>query len=391
MKIANILSTGLLTFLALTSKTAWASFDDYQHFRKGIYDFEIETQYFKTEANYTSSGSSYHSLPYGQSYDIFNAYLKFRHDLSKKSSWYGHLNIANATSYGVDFTRSNSSISDAKLGYAYRPYNELFDVIMDFNVLLPFNQINPNTDTALNNEGVSEATGLLRLQREFSTISVFGYIGGTYRQSRSSLLPWGTGVEATYSKWGWGGKIFGYQSITDDPDTANKIQRLIVIDRVDAGSEKFYSVNPSVVDSEAFVKFRFNNAWTLTTGGGATLTGSNTAAGYHAGISLLYSWDSEPSYYLKSTVQEDELGSEKKVPKFKEEIDDGVNQKLFQKKGTPAPTPTPRSGGDLSPAPDNVAMKRVDPQPQPSQFQESNSGGEVQLKLKRKKKRKRSS
>ncbi|HEY8269694.1 MAG TPA: hypothetical protein VIG33_02315 [Pseudobdellovibrionaceae bacterium] len=342
MKIAHLLPLCLFTlnFLALTSETVWASFDDYQHFRKGTYDLGIETQYFKTEANYASSGSSYHSLPYGQSYDIFNAYLMVRHELSKRSAWYGNLDIANATSYGVGYTRSNSAISDLKLGYAYRPYSDLFDVVTDFNVLIPFNEIDPNTDTVLNNEGVGEATGLLRIQREFSTVSTFGYIGGTFRQSRSSLLPWGLGVEASYLKWGWGGKIFGYQSITEDPDTVNKTQRLIVTDRVDAGSAKFYSVNPSLVDSEVFLKFKIQNAWTLTTGGGMTITGSNTGAGFHVGIGLLYSWDSEPSYYLTPfSTQEDDLGSEKKVPKFKEEIDDGVNQKLFQKKVTP-----PRSG-----------------------------------------------
>lgn len=347
MKIKNILPLCFFTLncLVLGSESARASFDDFQHFRKGTYDLAFESQYFKTEANYASSGSSYQSLAYGQSYDIFNAYLKVRHDLSKKSSWYGNLGIANATSYGVNYTRSNSAISDAKLGYAYRPYGDLFDVITDFNVLIPFNEIDENTDTVLNNEGVGEATGLVRIQKVFSTVSAFGYIGGTFRQSRSSLLPWGAGVEANYLKWGWGGKIFGYQSVTDDPGSENKIQRTIVMDRVNAGSTKFYSINPSLVDSEVYLKFKFKNAWTLATGGGMTLTGANTAAGFHGGASLIYSWDSEPSYYLRpGSTQEDDLGSERKVPKFKEEIDDGVNQNLFQKKGTSVPVPAPHSG-----------------------------------------------
>jgi hypothetical protein len=394
MKIANILSCCLLilNILALTTETAWASFDDYQRFRKGTYDFEIESQYFKTDANYTSSGSSYQTIPYGQSYEIFNIYLKTRYDLSKKSSWYGNLDIANATSYGISYSRSNSSMSDAKLGYAYRPYSDLFDVITDFNVLVPFNEINVNTDTVLNNEGVIEATGLLRVQREFSTLSVFGYIGGTFRQSRSSLLPWGVGLEATYSKWGWGGKVFGYQSVTDDPDTSDKIQRTIVTDRVNASSLKFYSVNPSLIDSEVFLKFKINNTWTLAAGGGASVTGANMAAGYHAGAGLMYSWDSEPSYYLKpspTSTQEDSLSSEKKVPKFREEIDDGVNQNLFEKKGTPGPAPKP--GTDLAPANDNVAIKRVGPKPMSEQIRDVPNGGEVQLILKKKKKKKKSS
>lgn len=389
MKIAM-----MLCLLVLTAETSWGAFDDYQRFRKGTYDFEFETQYFKTDANYISSGNSFQTLTNGQSYELLNFYLKSRYDWSKRSSFYGTLDIANATSTGITSTRSNSTVTGALLGYAYRPYNEAFDVITDFNVVIPFNKIDRDTDTVINSEGVIEATGLVRVQKDFDLFSGFGYIGGTFRQARSSLLPWGLGVEANYPKWAWGGKVFGYQSITDDPDTNNKIQRTIVTDRVDASSLKFYSVNPSLVDTEAFVRFKFQNVWTLTVGGGATITGSNTAAGYHAGVSLKYSWDSEPSYYLKSgtgSSQEDNISSERKVPKFKEEIDDGVDQKLFQKKATPPPAPTPRSGGDMTPAAENVAVRKVGPQPTPPQMQESSNGGEVQLKLKKKRKKKSTS
>lgn len=384
MKIAM-----MLCLLVLTAESSWAAFDDYQRFRKGTYDFEFETQYFKTDANYTESGGSYQKLLSGQSYEIFNFYLKSSYDLSKRSSMYGNLNIANATSNGMVLSRSNSTVTGAVLGYAHRFYDEGFDLVADFYTLIPFQKIDQNTDTVINAEGVIEATGLLRGQVDFPTFSALGYVGATFRQARSALLPWGAGLEANYTKWGWGGKIFGYQSISDDPDTSNRIQRTIVTDRVDASSLLFYSVNPSVIDSEVFARIKFDNVWTLAFGGGATLTGTSTAAGYHAGVSLKYSWDSEPSYYMKNpgaTTPEDNLSSEKKVPRFKEETDDGVNQKLFQKKGTTPPAPTPRPGGDITPAADNVAMKQVGPQPTPA-YQEPSNGGEVQLKLKKKRKK----
>lgn len=385
MKIAM-----MLCLLVLTAESSWAAFDDYQRFRKGTYDFEFETQYFKTDANYTDSGGSFQKLLSGQSYELINFNLKSRYDWSKRSSMYGHLNIANATSNGLTLSRSNSTLTGAVLGYAYRPYSEGFDLITDFYTLIPFQKIDQNTDTVINSEGVIEATGLLRAQMDFTTFSALGYIGVTYRQARSALLPWGAGVEANYAKWGWGGKIFGYQSVMDDPDTNNRVQRTIVTDRVDATSLIFYSVNPSVIDSEIFARFKFSNAWALAVGGGTTLTGASTAAGFHAGASLKYSWDSEPSYYMKSpggASPEDNLSSERKVPRFKEEIDDGVNQKLFEKKGTPPPAPTPRPGGDMTPAAENVAVRKVGPQPTPSQIQESSNGGEVQLKLKKKRKK----
>jgi hypothetical protein len=385
MKIANTLM--MLLLLALVAENSLgASYDDYQRYRKGTYDFELETQYFKTDANYLSSGDSYQRLPYGQSYELWNLYLKARYDLTKKSSWYGNLNIATANSAGLDAKRSNSSLADATVGYAYMPYTDDFDVVTDFNVVIPFNKISINTDSAMNSEGVIEATGLLRLQQEFSMVAPFGYIGATYRQDRSALLPWGAGLELRFYMWTLGGKVFGYQSILDDPDKNNKTQRLIVNDRVNAGSLKFYAVNPSLIDSEVYAKIKVFRNWTLSVGAGTTVTGSATAAGLHAGANLTYTWDSQPSYYLhKDTgTSEDALSSEKKVPRFKEEINDGVDQKIFEKKPAPKPSP-PRSENEIAPATENVAIKRI--APKPGNTPEVQDGGEVKLKLKRKKKR----
>ncbi|WP_413289929.1 hypothetical protein [Bdellovibrio sp. HCB337] len=389
MKIANTLSVFLLAlnFLVLSVDTAQASYDDYQRFRKGTYDFEIETQYFKSDANYLGAGDAFQTLPFNQSYEIFNTYLKARYDFGRRSSLYGHLNIANATSHGVDAGRTNSSLPDAQLGYAHLVYSEDFDVIADFNVIIPFYKTNVNTDTALNAENVIEATGLMRLQKAMDPTLLFAYLGATFRQSRSALVPWGLGLEFAYPQWALGGKIFGYQSVTDDPDTGNTIQRQILIDRVDAGSYKFYYVNPSLIDSEVYLRFKFNKTWTITGGLGTTITGANNAAGLHGGLSLMYTWDSEPSHYMRPDTESD-LGSEKKVPKFKEETNDGINQNIFQKKGT-AP-PTPRPGTDMTPANETVAVKRVGPKPAPTPMPEATDGGEVQLKLKKKKKKRSS-
>jgi hypothetical protein len=386
MKIANILMLSLLVALIAETGLA-ASYDDFQRYRKGNYYFDLETQYFHSDANYISSGESYQKLPYDQYFNLLNIYLKARYDMSKRSSWYGNLNMATATSNGVDAKRTNSSLADATFGFAYMPYNENFDVITDFNLLIPFNKVSINTDTVMNNEGVIQATGLMRIQKEFNLLAPFGYIGGTYRQERSALLPWGGGLEFHWPAWTLGGKVFGYQSITDDPDTGNKTQRLIVNDRVNAASLKFYAVNPSVVDSELYMKVKFGD-WALSAGGGATITGSSDAAGFHIGANIRYTWETQPSYYLRPSTpstHEDSLGSEKKVPKFKEEINDGVDQKLFKPTPPPSPRPAPKPGADLTPASESVAIKRVGPKPAPTP-EEPLDGGEVQLKLKRKRK-----
>lgn len=339
MKIA--INVTILVLLALQAEIAKAAFDDYQHFRRGTYDFGFETRYEKTTANYLSSGNTYRALPYDQSLELFNYNLKVKYDLSRRSSWYSSLGIASATSMGIDARRTNSGVSDATIGYIFMPYNDTFDLITDFSVLAPFNKISENTDSALNNEGVVQATALLRVQKDFSWLAGYSYIGGTYRQTRSALLPWGVGAEVQTPEWTFGGKVFGFQSITDDADTATKTQRLIVNDRVNGGSLKFYSVNPSWIDSDAYVKFTTAGGLSFAGDVGTTISGSSYAAGMHFGIGVYYAWDSEPRYYLKTSTTEDGIGSERKVRKFQEEVNDGVDQTIFERRrATPPPAAT---------------------------------------------------
>ncbi|MBC7371553.1 MAG: hypothetical protein H7326_08315, partial [Bdellovibrionaceae bacterium] len=171
-----------------------------------------------------------------------------------------------------------------------------------------------------------------------------------------------------------------------------KSLRLQVNDRVNGGSLKFYSVNPSIIDSEVYAKFKFTRALSMAVGAGTTISGASMAAGFHVGVNFGFAWDSQPSYYLKpggsgTSTNEDDLSSERKVPRFKEETNDGVDQKIFEKKGTPTPRNKPRSSNELVPAEDGVAMKKAPKNDNAPVIEEDSSGGEVQLKLKRKKKR----
>lgn len=386
MKIAMNLT--ILLLLALQGETAFGyfgPFDDYQKFRRGTYDFSFETRYEKSTANYLSSGNNFRALPYDQSFELLNMYIKAKYDVSRRSSWYSNLGIASATSFGLDAKRTNSGVSDVTFGYMYMPYSDTFDLITDFSLLVPFNKVNDNTDTALNNEGVVEASGLVRLQKDFSFFAGYSYIGGIYRQTRSALLPWGVGLELGSPEWIFGGKVFGFQSITDDADTNARSQRLIVNDRVNGGSLKFYAVNPSWIDTEAYVKYQSRSGWALGAGLGTTLTGTNYAAGLHGTLGFMYTWDSEPSYYLKNSTSEDGLGSERKVPKFKEEVDDGVDQRLFEKKRTQPPR---GSLEDHSPeaAETAITTRRVEPKVTAA-ANSRNSGKDMQIRLKKAKRR----
>lgn len=387
IKIANTLA--LLWLFALAIDPAFADFNDYQHFRRGLYEVELGSTYFDSTANYASSGNVYHSLIAGQSFQDWNFYLSSRYDLDRHDALYAKINVGDSISDGTDARRSNSGFNEATVGYAHLFYSDAFEIIGDFNVVMPMNHIDVDTDTIPNAEGVWQTTGLLRLQKNFSMLLGYGYIGADYRAQRSSLMPWGFGLELHGSQLAFGAKIFGYQSITNDPDSANVALHTALQNRVSAGSAMFYSINPSLVDSEVSLKFKINPTWTMAASAGATITGASMASGYHGAVALQYFWDSEPSYYLKG---DDDGVSSGKIQQFREETDDGVDQRLFQKNLTQPPPSDPPPAAPpaaMTPAASDISVKRVAPRPAPVPQDPPPNGGEVQLTLKKAKKKKK--
>jgi hypothetical protein len=169
------------------------------------------------------------------------------------------------------------------------------------------------------------------------------------------LLPWGIGGRFRIPRVRLGAELFGSQSISDDQDkgTNKELTRAAYINQVDAGSLKFYSINPSLIDTMAYATFFMTPKWSLQANGGMTVAGSNSAAGFHVGGFIRYTFDMTEGYVEKPFVPlaspapqersnmyapvDNSLSSEKKVKKFQEDTDDGVSQEVFKAKPTKAP------------------------------------------------------
>src|SRR5690606_1814336 len=117
---------------------------------------------------------------------------------------------------------------------------------------------------------------------------VFANIGYQHRdKGRSHLVPWSVGVGWSPRKLFFGGRVFGFQSITDDDEENIRIFRESFIDRVNAGAPKFYGVTPSVVSAEGILSFQASPKWTLQFNAGMDIAGKNYSKGFFGGANLI--------------------------------------------------------------------------------------------------------
>lgn len=358
MKIAMNLKPLNLFALAfcLSSSVAMAK-DNYREFKRDHWDFELSADYFYSEANYTSFGKGSSSLPSGNHFQLMDFSFATRYTPNKKSSYFAMMNIGVAESRNSFATRTNSTLNKVMAGVDFIAYSDLFQLIPEVSLLFPIDKVDPNSDTVANNEGVLEMHARLHVQKDFGGGRGYGWLGFDFRnEGRSFLVPWGVGYQWKQSKYRLGAEVFGFQSVTDD-SVENDALRNSYINAVNAGSFKFYTSNPALVDANLYVTWLASPKWNVQVNAGNTIMGDNMAAGFHIGASLLYSFDMTDGYSSESyrplnsptprsrsnMYRESELSSERKVRQFEEDLDDGVDQRQFR----PRPTKEKRKSQEV--------------------------------------------
>lgn len=358
MKRATILAP-LLSCLLLSEAGAagWGS----RRFEKGEFAVGADSRYFFTDSNYTSSGGQ-QSLPSSGTYQHIDVDLEGRFILTNSWALSAGMDIGNAESNGADALRSNSSLTGAFLGVEWNWATEYIDLIPTLEVSFPFEKISSTQDAVMNSEGVSENRLLLRFQSEFEGFNLFGMLGHVQRGGgRSTLMPWSAGVEFMTTSFRFGGVVHGFQSTSDDADAGSsdgELARTTTSNRVNGGSLRYYAINPSLVDLDGFVVFELGRPWALTLHGGLTLAGQNTAAGYHGGAGLSYTFNTKP--VRRRRPYDSQISVDPYVDQFREDVNDGVDQDIFRSRPKPIVQPKPRRERTPVPSTDMDTQQKLD-------------------------------
>lgn len=368
-----------LFFLSLPA----GALDNFKEYRRDQWDFDLGVDYFYSEANFPSSWGSSQNLSSGNHYSLLSSNLTTRYMPRRNYALFAWGTLANAESKDSIATRTNSTFTEVAVGMDFLMYDDLFQIAPEIIVVMPLQKIEPTTDKVFNSEGVLEVRSRLIAQKDFGSWRGYGWLGFNYRgDGRSFLMPWGVGTQLKFTSARFGAELFGYQSVSEDTDK-NSLVRTAYVNGVNAGSMRFYSENPSIMDSMLYATWMINSKLSLQANGGMTLMGSNAAAGFHVGGFLRYTFDLTEGYTeepysppINSPVpkyrsnmydnKDTEISSEKKVKSFKEETEDGVDQQIFKSRPTKRP-----------------------PRVKDQQLQQQLDDTEFQLELKSEKKKKR--
>lgn len=297
----------------------------------------MKTSYFSTNSNYTNSGST-QKLAGDSYYDHYLTNLSVSHDLTPSFSAYGILDGVYAKSQDRSFQRTRVAPSDIKLGFDFNLVDGPIGFVPEAQVTIPLSQVSESTDEVIVSEGALEGKVGSYISAHFDWLSGYAYAGYLYRSGgRSSLLPYEIQAVKDFDGPQVSIGVWGYQTLAQDTYTDSRAQRDVVTARVNGGSFRFYSINPSLTEAGFSFGLPFSDTYFVRLGAQTTIRGQNTASGSTLWLSLSTSFGSSKREVYRQRAKEEQKKQEKKKKDFIPESYDDEN--LFQQELERKPEP----------------------------------------------------
>jgi hypothetical protein len=294
-----------------------------------------QVNFFNATSNYTRGGGSFNRLSDGNKYQLT------QYDLGAYYTWSDYFRlkaeaqIASAFSENTQTQRRNFGFNYWGLGLeANWVVHKNFKLVPSVTYHGAVYQISSAADDVFIGEGVDEWITDLKSYFKWGSLEPFASLGFNYRgPSRSGLLTWSGGFEWMFRNSAIGIGLFGLNTVLEDEFAKVPASRESLASR-NGSALKFYTVDPSLVDSQYWLRWGFKGPWQFQVGGGFTVTGSASAGGWNILAKVSYAMTPPPP----------EIKAKPEVERFEESTEDGVDQNLFQR---PAPVPPKRKANPV--------------------------------------------
>lgn len=277
---------------------------DFAPISPGRFHLSPNVYYFKSEANYDSSGGSYDDLPNGGYYQNISGNLNTAYDMNSHWRVLAGLRLAHATSDDGTFQRTASELNEITLGFLLTPYYAVSTrVYLELIGTIALNTFDDTTDEVITGEGTHNVMAGAKVSQMLSSLELFASLHLQYfSDGRSARIPWRIGSTLHLGALKLIGSLFGYQSVVDDELTDTPAQRTQVTTRVNGASQRYYSVNPSLLDTQAGIAFQPFPDLQMELGATKTLNGESAAEGLGAYLAVTMYWggdDGDTAHYRK--------------------------------------------------------------------------------------------
>lgn len=301
-------------------------------FREARAILEVTVDHFTTTENYISDGSK---QPLGGDLAFNTTAVNFVGTYI--------FPMAISTSLGLQYARSESTgiIEDrtnAELNEFFLRGRKLFAVgsfrmVPEVVTAFATNEIDEFQDQTTTSDGVNRYQIGGHLSYSAMKLRLYAYGGYMIRtEGHSDLLPWHLGAGLRTRPVALTFELGGYRSISDDDYTDTPFRRDDLTDLVNAGSRRFYSINPDLTEVRGHVTYELPAGLALTGGVAQTLAGTNTAHGQTYTVGLSWFTDTfapTKSSGAKSTREGKAKKSDILDDKFEEALEE-YDESLFE-------------------------------------------------------------
>jgi hypothetical protein len=366
------LPCGLL--LCLISQNGY-SFNKLKTYEPRTFEMSGGATYFESTSNFNDVGTNINLIS-SNKYALLDMFLETRYVFKDFWSVRAKAFISNAESKNTDFNRSNSTLNTLEASGDWMVYRGFMDVVPELTMRYSLDQISNTQDSVITNEGVLEIIAMLKAQNNYQWFSYYAGGGYDFRSERSSVMPWYVGGGLQWKHSFFGLELNGFQTITDDSDkgSTNEAIRNTLIQRVNGGSYKFYSINPSHIQVQANLDIGFSSGFVVKSYIANSISGQNYANGLTIGVALNLLFDTFSNYPHKEILPVKQVEPAKQEENYQIQTQDGVDQKLFQKEPE-VPVAAP--------------VKKYNKVPSDDDIQDQLDQAEMSIKLKAKKRKKK--
>ncbi len=250
------------------------------------------------------------------------------------------MRLAHATSDDGTFQRTASELNEVTFGFMVTPYYAVnTKVYLELMGTVALNTFDDTTDEVITGEGTHSALTGTKISHMLSFFEIFGSLHLQYfSDGRSARTPWRVGSTVHLGTLKLIGSIFGYQSITDDKSTDTPTDRTNVTSRVNGSSQRYYSINPSLLDTQAGIGFQPFPDLQVELGATKTINGESTAEGLGAYLSVTMYWGGDDGDTASFRKQRRKILRQKPQPEDRfetkqEDYDEELfNDKKFKKR-----------------------------------------------------------
>lgn len=248
----------------------------------GEFTFTDYFSYYRSTGNFLSTGTTVTGLPNGGYFQTMQDQLAVTYDSAHNGRWDANLGYGLSSAGSSTATNAGQGVTELSAGYQYWYRQPNWSVVPGIHAGYPFYRISQiSTEGALISNASAWAEVGLWAMSYFQPGALYGYLGFRYQDGGlAGLLPFDFGASYRFPSARLRGGLRGETTIMPDTYSNSPGQRNVVTDRVDNFSERFYSVNPTVVEVYSEFEYLISREWEAGVGGAYSFYGANTSQGW---------------------------------------------------------------------------------------------------------------